>query len=74
MAGQLLSALFITAVLVATGESLQPLRADIWLVVFNGAMAALAYTTHYKALELGPVAVVSRSARATPWWASPSPC
>jgi drug/metabolite transporter (DMT)-like permease len=59
LAGQLLSAFFITAVLLATGESLQPLRADIWLVVLNGAMAALAYTTHYKALELGPVAVVS---------------
>jgi uncharacterized membrane protein len=59
VAGQVLSALFITAVLVATGESIQPLRADIWLVVVNGAVAALAYTTHYKALELGPVAVVS---------------
>ncbi len=59
MAGQLLSALFMTAVLFATGESIQPLGADIWLVVLNGAVAALAYTTHYKALELGPVAVVS---------------
>jgi uncharacterized membrane protein len=59
MAGQLLSALFITVVVVATGESLQPLRADVWLVVLNGAVAAFAYTTHYKALELGPVAVVS---------------
>ena len=59
VAGQLLSALFITVVLLATGESLQPLRADVWLVVLNGAVAAFAYTTHYKALELGPVAVVS---------------
>jgi drug/metabolite transporter (DMT)-like permease len=59
MAGQLLSALFITAVLVASGESLELLRADVWLVVLNGAVAAFAYTTHYKALELGPVAVVS---------------
>jgi drug/metabolite transporter (DMT)-like permease len=59
MAGQLLSALFITVVVVATGESLRPLRADVWLVVLNGAVAAFAYTTHYKALELGPVAVVS---------------
>ncbi|MGH2680008.1 MAG: EamA family transporter [Actinomycetota bacterium] len=59
MAGQVLSALFITAVLVATGESLDPLGANIWLVVLAGATAAFAYTTHYKALELGPVAVVS---------------
>ena len=59
MAGQLLSALFMTVVLVATGESLGPLRSDVWLVVMNGAFAAFAYVTHYKALELGPVAVVS---------------
>lgn len=59
LAGQFLSALFMTAVLLATGESVQPLRTDIWLVALNGAVAALAYTTHYKALELGPVAVVS---------------
>jgi uncharacterized membrane protein len=59
LAGQLLSAVFITVVLFATGESLEPLRSDVWLVVLNGAVAALAYSTHYKALELGPVAVVS---------------
>jgi drug/metabolite transporter (DMT)-like permease len=59
VAGQVLSAIFITVVLFATGESIQPLGPDIWLVVLNGAVAALAYTTHYKALELGPVAVVS---------------
>ena len=59
VAGQLLSALFMTVVLIATGESLEPLRSDIWLVVLNGGFAAFAYTTHYKALELGPVAVVS---------------
>src|SRR5688500_9199478 len=59
MSGQLLSAVFMTAVLVATGTSLAPLGPDIWLVVLNGAAAAFAYLTHYKALELGPVAVVS---------------
>jgi drug/metabolite transporter (DMT)-like permease len=59
MAGQLLSALFMTAVLIATGESLELLGADIWLLVLNGAVGAFAYATHYKALELGPVAVVS---------------
>jgi drug/metabolite transporter (DMT)-like permease len=59
IAGQVLSALVMTAVLVATGESLEPLRADVWLLVLNGAVGTFAYATHYKALELGPVAVVS---------------
>jgi drug/metabolite transporter (DMT)-like permease len=59
MSGQLLSAVFMTALLIVTGESVEPLRSDVWLLVLNGAFAAFAYTTHYKALELGPVAVVS---------------
>ena len=59
MSGQLLSAVFMTALLIVTGESLEPLRSNLWLLVLNGAVAAFAYTTHYKALELGPVAVVS---------------
>ncbi len=59
MSGQLLSAVFMTVVLVATGTSPMPLGPDVWLVVLNGAAAAFAYLTHYKALELGPVAVVS---------------
>ena len=59
MSGQLLSAAFMTVVVVATGTSLMPLGPDVWLVVLNGAAAAFAYLTHYRALELGPVAVVS---------------
>ena len=59
MSGQLLSAVFMTVVLVATGTSLAPLGPDVWLLVLNGGAAAFAYLTHYKALELGPVAVVS---------------
>lgn len=59
MSGQVLSAVFMTAVLVATRTSLEPLGSDVWLLVLNGAAAAFAYLTHYKALELGPVAVVS---------------
>jgi uncharacterized membrane protein len=59
MSGQVLSAAFMTAVLVATGTSWAPLGPDVWLVLLNGAAAAFAYLTHYKALELGPVAVVS---------------
>jgi uncharacterized membrane protein len=59
MSGQLLSAMFMTVVVVATATSLSPLGPDVWLVVLNGGAAAFAYLTHYKALELGPVAVVS---------------
>lgn len=59
LAGQLLSAIFMTGVLVVSDESLAALAPHVWLVILNGAFAAFAYVTHYKALELGPVAVVS---------------
>jgi len=59
MAGQLMLATFMTVLLIVTGESLAPLADSVWLLVLNGAVTAFAYATHYKALELGPVAVVS---------------
>lgn len=59
IAGQLLSATSVTVILLATGTSLAPLADVVWLLALNGAASAFAYTTHYKALELGPVAVVS---------------
>ncbi len=59
IAGQLLSAAAMTVVLVATGTSLAPLGDNISLLVLNGVVSAVAYATHYRALELGPVAVVS---------------
>jgi uncharacterized membrane protein len=59
VSGQVLSALVITGVLVVSGESLAPLSGHGWILLLNGAAAAFAYATHYKALELGPVAVVS---------------
>jgi drug/metabolite transporter (DMT)-like permease len=59
MSGQVMSALFMTGVLLVSGETLAPLGSDLWLLVLNGAFAAFAYITHYRALELGPVAVVS---------------
>lgn len=59
IAGQLLSASAMTVVLLATGTSLAPLGDSLWLLVLNGGVSAFAYATHYKALELGPVAVVS---------------
>jgi drug/metabolite transporter (DMT)-like permease len=59
LSGQLLSAVFMTGVLVFSDESIASLAPHVWLVILNGAFAAFAYVTHYKALELGPVAVVS---------------
>ncbi len=57
--GQGLSAAFMTVVLVATGRPLGALTAVIFLIALNGLAAAVAYLSHYRALELGPVAVVS---------------
>jgi uncharacterized membrane protein len=59
MLGQALSAVVITGVLLWSGHSLAPLGPVIGLVALNGITAAAAYQTHYHALELGPVAVVS---------------
>jgi drug/metabolite transporter (DMT)-like permease len=59
LSGQILSAIFMTGVLVFSDESLAVLAPYVWLVILNGAFAAFAYVTHYRALELGPVAVVS---------------
>jgi uncharacterized membrane protein len=57
--GQVLSVVFVTVVLVATGRGISPLRAVVGLVIANGIVTAIAYASHYRALELGPVAVVS---------------
>ena len=57
--GQTLSAVVMTVVLVATDTSLNVLAPFVGFVVVNGICAAIAYQTHYRALELGPVAVVS---------------
>jgi uncharacterized membrane protein len=57
--GQALSAVVMTVVLVATDTSLNVLAPFVGFVVVNGICAAIAYQTHYRALELGPVAVVS---------------
>ena len=59
VSGQVLSATVMTVLLLASGESLDPLSGHGWILVLNGAASAFAYATHYKALELGPVAVVS---------------
>jgi uncharacterized membrane protein len=57
--GQSLCAVFMTAVLVGTGTSVSALHGLVGLLALNGIFTATAYTTHYRALELGPVAVVS---------------
>lgn len=57
--GQLLSAAFMTVLVVATGQDIARAFTFIGLLALNGVFTAFAYTTHYKALELGPVAVVS---------------
>ncbi len=57
--GQTMSWTFITTVLLISGTSLQPLHAIVWLILLNGVFTASSYFTHFRALELGPVAVVS---------------
>lgn len=57
--GQLLSVAFMTVVLVVSGEAVAPAGAIVGWIALNGIFTATAYLTHYRALELGPVAVVS---------------
>jgi uncharacterized membrane protein len=57
--GQSLCAVFLTAVLLGSGTSVGPLHSLLGPLALNGVFTAAAYTTHYRALELGPVAVVS---------------
>ena len=59
ISGQVLSALAMTVILLVSGEPLASLRPSVGLLIVNGSVAAFAYATHYKALELGPIAVVS---------------
>jgi drug/metabolite transporter (DMT)-like permease len=52
-----LAAIAIVAILVRpewTGSA-----TELWLLVANGAIVAAAYAIHYRALELGPIALVS---------------
>ena len=52
-------ALATTVMLLVSGESLVGLGGIIWIVVINGVATSTAYYMHYRALELGPMAVVS---------------
>ena len=53
------AAVVMTVVFLATDARLSILAPVTGFVVLNGIAAAIAYQTHYRALELGPVAVVS---------------
>jgi uncharacterized membrane protein len=57
--GQVLSFVFMSIVLVASGDSISGIGPIAGWVVLNGVFTAIAYMSHYRALELGPVAVVS---------------
>jgi drug/metabolite transporter (DMT)-like permease len=57
--GQVLSAVFMSVLVLVTAQDVGAVWPVAGLVALNGAFAATAYTTHYRALELGPVAVVS---------------
>jgi uncharacterized membrane protein len=56
---QAFSALAATLILLLAGESLDGLGGIIWIVVINGVATSAAYYMHYRALELGPMVVVS---------------
>lgn len=59
LVGQSLCAVFMTAVVLVTGTSVGVLHGLLGPVALNGVFTATAYATHYRALELGPVAIVS---------------
>ena len=53
------AALVATAIVLFTGDSVRPVAALTGALALNAVFTATAYVTHYRALELGPVAVVS---------------
>ena len=53
------SALAATLILLASGKNLDGLAAIAWILVINGVATSSAYFMHYRALELGPMVVVS---------------
>jgi drug/metabolite transporter (DMT)-like permease len=59
LVAQTVTALVSTAILVFAAEPGNLTRLVMGAILLNGAFSATAYVTHYRALELGPVAVVS---------------
>jgi len=56
---QTFTALAATGIVVVTGDSVRPVATVLGALVLNAIFSATAYMSHYRALELGPVAVVS---------------
>ncbi len=57
--GQLLSMVCMVVLVLATDQDVSRVSSFLRLIALNGIFTAVAYATHYRALELGPVAVVS---------------
>jgi drug/metabolite transporter (DMT)-like permease len=56
---QTFTALAATLIVLFTGDSVRPVATLMGALFLNAVFSAAAYVTHYRALELGPVAVVS---------------
>ena len=56
---QTFTALAATVLVVASGDSVRPVATLLGVLFLNAVFSAAAYVTHYHALELGPVSVVS---------------
>ncbi len=54
-----LSAIVMTIFFVVSGHHLSELSPIIWWLVLGGSASAVAYIAHYRALQLGPLVVVS---------------
>ena len=54
-----LSAIVMTVFFFATGHSPHELAPIVWWMLLNGIVSAAAYSAHYRALQLGPLVVVS---------------
>ena len=59
LVAQSFSAAVVTVFALATGQDLASASTMLGWVALNAVFSATAYVTHYKALELGPLAVVS---------------
>ena len=56
---QLVGIVLATALFLVNGNGVASLHGLVWFLIANGVIAMVAYSLHYRALELGPVAVVS---------------
>ena len=56
---QLVGIVLATALFLVNGKGVASLHGLVWFLIANGLIAMVAYSLHYRALELGPVAVVS---------------